>query len=406
MELLIGILPLFLMALYLVVRGMQRQAAHADLISKFSSIQKKRKSRVIAMVHRQEAMGILGVPILKYIDLNDAEDILEAIRRTSDTTPLEIVLHTPGGLVLPALQIARAIKAHPARTTVFVPHYAMSGGTLIALAADEIVMSQHAVLGPVDPQIGGLPAASLLRLKQEKSIDMIGDQTLILADVGEMAIRQLHDAAYELLSGTVSDNAAHAIAEQLSSGRWTHDYPIIPGHAAELGLNVSVQMPKEIMQMMALFPSSLSGSTVKAVDPDQERGSKGKSQMPVTPVQAPYARPLSIDQGTMTGYQPGPGARSHSYGPWNPRALTPPEQGQGQGQGQGQRHGQEQGRNQGSSDVGNRQPGSHSGSPSTPQPAPQPVPNFGPGTAPGPAPGEVRNSGEKSTSRNRTWFRR
>ena len=392
MELLIGILPLFLMALYLVVRGMQRQAAHADLISKFSSIQKKRKSRVIAMVHRQEAMGILGVPILKYIDLNDAEDILEAIRRTSDTTPLEIVLHTPGGLVLPALQIARAIKAHPARTTVFVPHYAMSGGTLIALAADEIVMSQHAVLGPVDPQIGGLPAASLLRLKQEKSIDMIGDQTLILADVGEMAIRQLHDAAYELLSGTVSDNAAHAIAEQLSSGRWTHDYPIIPGHAAELGLNVSVQMPKEIMQMMALFPSSLSGSTVKAVDPDQERGSKGKSQLPVTPVQAPYARPLSIDQGTMTGYQPGPGARSHSYGPWNPRALTPPEQGQELGQERGRV------RNQGSSGP--------SGSPSTPQPAPQPVPSFGPGSAPGPAPGEVRNSGEKSTSRNRTWFRR
>jgi len=42
--------------------------------------------------------------------------------------------------------------------TVFVPHYAMSGGTLIALTADEIVMDPNAVLGPVDPQIGNMPA--------------------------------------------------------------------------------------------------------------------------------------------------------------------------------------------------------------------------------------------------------
>ena len=46
--------------------------------------------------------------------------------------------------------------------TAFVPHYAMSGGTLIALAADEIVMYEDAVLGPVDPQLGQYPAASIL----------------------------------------------------------------------------------------------------------------------------------------------------------------------------------------------------------------------------------------------------
>jgi CheY-like chemotaxis protein len=38
--------------------------------------------------------------------------------------PLDIVLHTPGGLVLAALQIARAIRDHKAKVTVFVPHYA------------------------------------------------------------------------------------------------------------------------------------------------------------------------------------------------------------------------------------------------------------------------------------------
>ena len=47
------------------------------------------------------------------------------------------------------LQIAKAVREH--RGTVFVPHYAMAGGTLIALAADEIVMCEHSVLGPIDP---------------------------------------------------------------------------------------------------------------------------------------------------------------------------------------------------------------------------------------------------------------
>lgn len=250
-------------------------------------------------------MGMLGIPMLRYIDLNDAEDVLEAIRRTPPTTPLEFIMHTPGGLVLPALQIARAIKAHPARTTIFVPHYAMSGGTLIALAADEIVLSQHAVLGPIDPQIGGLPAASVVRIAQEKPIQATEDYTLVLADVGAMAITQLQQAARELLTGTVSDNAAVAISEQLSSGRWTHDYPITHGEANELGLNVSLDMPAEIMELMALFPDTVKRqSSVKYFTEDAKL--------------APEKNPHRV---TMTGYAPQEGARSFSYGPWNPKEL-------------------------------------------------------------------------------------
>ena len=306
---------LFFFVLFFVLPNMRRQQAHQALIKSFSDIQRKRKSRLMAIVHRQEPMGLLGIPMVKYIDLNDAEDVLDAIARTPSTTPLEIVLHTPGGLVLSALQIARAIKAHPAKTTVFVPHYAMSGGTLIALAADEIVMSPHAVLGPIDPQIGGLPAASILRVKQEKTVNAMEDYSLILADVGEMAIRQLQSAAYELLSGNVSDNAAQAVAEQLSSGRWTHDYPITPNHAADLGLNVSTEMPAEIMEMMALFPSRISGDSVKTVE-IEEAGASARFPHYTRPSQLrPYGAGNGQGNG-MTGFQPGPGAQTFSYGPW------------------------------------------------------------------------------------------
>ena len=108
--------------------------------------QKRRGSRVILMVHRQETMRLLGFPLMRYIDIQDSEDVLRAIRMTDRDAPLDIVLHTPGGLVLAALQIARAVEAHRGKVTVFVPHHAMSGGTLVALAADEIVMCAGTLL--------------------------------------------------------------------------------------------------------------------------------------------------------------------------------------------------------------------------------------------------------------------
>src|SRR5258705_12490495 len=114
---------------------------------KIGQLESERDSRVILLVHRQETMRFLGFPLVRYIDINDSEDVLRAIQMTGDDVPLDIVLHTPGGLVLAALQIARAIRSHKAPVTVFVPHYAMSGVTLLALAADQIVMVRHSVLG-------------------------------------------------------------------------------------------------------------------------------------------------------------------------------------------------------------------------------------------------------------------
>src|SRR6195256_1336 len=167
---------------------------------KIAQIESERDSRVILLVHRQETMRFLGFPLVRYIDVNDSEDVLRAIQMTGDDVPLDIVLHTPGGLVVAALQIARAIRGHKAKVTVFVPHYAMSGGTLIALAADEIVMCPHSVLGPIDPQLGDSPAASLIKVKEEKPIAKVKDRTLVLADVGRKAITQVKQAASELLT--------------------------------------------------------------------------------------------------------------------------------------------------------------------------------------------------------------
>ena len=225
-------------------------------IQKIREIEVKRSSRLIALIHRQESISLLGLPITRYINIEDSEQILRAIRLTPDDMPIDIILHTPGGLVLASEQIAHAITKHPSKVTVLVPHYAMSGGTFIALAADEIIMDENAVLGPVDPQIGGYPAASILSVLQNKPNEEIDDQTLILADVSKKAINQVHDNILGILKEKFPDNPEKAkeLTDILTQGKWTHDYPITYEELTAMGLPVSLGLMKEIYELMELYP--------------------------------------------------------------------------------------------------------------------------------------------------------
>jgi ATP-dependent protease ClpP protease subunit len=97
----------------------------------------------------------------KFVDHTSRQSL--GVRRRPPDIPIYLILHTPGGLVLAAMQIARAVESHKAKVTVYVPVYAMSGGTLMALAADEIL-------------------------------------TLVLADVSEKALAQVKRGAVGLLT--------------------------------------------------------------------------------------------------------------------------------------------------------------------------------------------------------------
>lgn len=242
-----------LSALQPVIRQRLLEASRTKLIA---YIEKSHGSRVILLVHRQETMSLMGFPLVRYISIEDSEAVLQAINMTDKDVPIDIILHTPGGLVLAAEQIAYALQKHPAKVTVFVPHYAMSGGTLIALAADEIVMDKNAVLGPVDPQIGQNPAASILKVLERKPIGEVDDETIIMADIAEKAIRQVKATVVELLREKMGAEKAERIATTMSSGIWTHDYPITVREAGELGLSVRTNMPGEIYQIMALYPQT------------------------------------------------------------------------------------------------------------------------------------------------------
>ena len=257
-----------LTALQPVLKQRFLEASRQRLIAK---IERQRKSRVILLVHRQEMMSFLGFPVFRYIDINDSEELLRAIHLTDPAVPLDIVLHTPGGLVLAATQIARAIHKHQGKVTAFVPHYAMSGGTLIALAADEIVMSEYAVLGPVDPQLGQYPAASILKAVARKPVAEIDDETLILADQAEKAMGQVRETVRELLAAKCPPEKAEELARLLSEGTWTHDHPITYETAKSFGLPVRSDIEPEVLNLMSLYPQPLRHQPTVEYLPERRR---------------------------------------------------------------------------------------------------------------------------------------
>ncbi|RME92947.1 MAG: hypothetical protein D6767_02025 [Candidatus Hydrogenedentota bacterium] len=245
---------LILISFQPLIRQKLIETARFNLIAR---IEKKRKSRVILIVHRQETMSFMGFPIMRFLNMDDSEEVLRALHMTDSKTPVDIVLHTPGGLVLAAVQIARAIQMRKAPVRVIVPHMAMSGGTLIALAADEIIMSPHAVLGPVDPQLGQLPAASILKAVQTKKPADIDDTTLIQADMAKKAIQQLETFVHELLKEKMPAKQAQKTAKLLTQGTWTHDYGITSEEAKKFGLPVNTEIPNEFLELMSLYPQPM-----------------------------------------------------------------------------------------------------------------------------------------------------
>jgi len=248
--------PLSLLWLFFILASLQpavqRQMMLLHRRRALTILSRKRQGTVITLIHRQESMSLLGFPIVRYIDIDDAESVLRAINETPAGRSIEIVLHTPGGMVIAARQIATALADHDGHVTAVVPHYAMSGGTMIALAADEIVVDAHASLGPVDPQLGQYPAASLVAVSERPGEH--DDQTLLMADVGRKAIAQVEGFTERLLGRYMPAGRAAEVARLLATGTWTHDHPLQVHELQALGLPVRVGVPAGERELMTLYP--------------------------------------------------------------------------------------------------------------------------------------------------------
>lgn len=206
----------------------------------------QRGTRVLCVIHEWRMEST-------HVDLLTAEDVLSALATIDPNVPLDVILDTPGGHGFEGEQIARAIKSHKGRKTVFVPFFGMSAGTIIALAADEIVMSDHAALGPIDAQFGGIPTGAILSVLDTKPPEKIGDNVLAIGLLCRRNVKEDHARAVELMAGTYPTSLAHKIARRLNEGDLSHGYPLTYPAARQIGLKVSNAMPSEPIDIVRAF---------------------------------------------------------------------------------------------------------------------------------------------------------
>ncbi|MGC9514234.1 SDH family Clp fold serine proteinase [Methanocrinis sp.] len=216
-------------------------------------------SKVLTMVHKKEAISLFGLPIYQFIDVEDAEELLRGIR-SAGSRPIDVIVHSPGGQLLPSIQIARALRNHPHKTRAIIPHYAMSGGTIIALACDEMVMDADAVIGPVDPQVGDLirgsyPAHSWIYATEMKGKNA-DDASFVMRHISERALSMMKDHLRELLEGRVDEDSLGEIDRMLLGGEKVHSLPISSKEARKMGLFVTTEVPDQVHRYMSTFRAS------------------------------------------------------------------------------------------------------------------------------------------------------
>lgn len=157
--------------------------------------------------------------------------------------PVDIVIHCYGGLISAVNSMVQAIRSYPGVVTAYVPYFAFSGGTMLALASRKIVMGDTALLGPVDPQLGGVPASTLMELQRRKSADAIDDKSHLLAIEAE----KYHRESVELVK---SLGVSKEALEVLTRGDITHGAGINYARARELSLPVAKGMPATYYQLV------------------------------------------------------------------------------------------------------------------------------------------------------------
>lgn len=215
----------------------------AKLKRKFEA--KRARRKVVYIIH--DVYGELGT--------EEATDLVDEIRETKKFTWIDVVLHTGGGGAIASERVAEALLAHR-RTVAYIPNYAISGGTEIALATNRIVLGKHAFLGPTDLQLYGIPAHDIGELESERGIDSLSEELALAAIRARRIVPRDIETVCRLI------NPAHKkwlerifprrcdLARMLSSGEMDHMERITYKRARDLGMNVGKRMPSDVYELV------------------------------------------------------------------------------------------------------------------------------------------------------------
>lgn len=121
-----------------------------------------------------------NLPVNWAIDDYDRNGFMTVLKGMDKTKGLDLILHTPGGDLAATKSIVEYLLAFFNNDIrVIIPHTAMSAGTMIACAGKEIIMGLHSTMGPIDPQISGVPANEYLKLVEQGKTALSKNENVI-----------------------------------------------------------------------------------------------------------------------------------------------------------------------------------------------------------------------------------
>lgn len=220
-------------------------------------------------------------PVLAFAATVAAESlpvVYDAVRSLDRDAHLHLLFGTAGGGVVAARQLAVLLRDHVARLTVLLPARAWSAGTLVCLAADELVTGPLCELGPIDAHVGGadgfaadLPphiGAEDVRGFVDMAQDWFGvhrdeDALQVLALVaqrifptsltafhrGDRLVRRIADELMVLRNDPPDEDARAALVDALIRGRASHDDVILRRDAEALGLPTRIPEADEALAL-------------------------------------------------------------------------------------------------------------------------------------------------------------
>ena len=243
-------LPSLLMSSIFVIWWLGNMIQNADISflgsASLKKIKKITKRHVVMIKHTESSLFDMSM-----IDQKVVRKVMKAMQKFKGK-PFDLVLHTPGGDIFSSLYLSRLLKKYPGEVRVFVPVHAMSGGTLLALSCKKLYMTDHACLGPVDPQLGSFFSVGsakgwkhIVKFKKKKA----EDSTINFAMMGEQYTKTIRTTISELLAGRISSTQQKKLADFLTNGNIEHGHHLTPEHIRSFGLEVFV-MPKKLAEYL------------------------------------------------------------------------------------------------------------------------------------------------------------
>ena len=217
-----------------------------------SHISRITKKNVVMIKHTSQ--GLFSQAMIDQQCLIDLSSIMNKMKGED----FDLILHTPGGDVFSSLAISRLIKQYPGTIRACVPLFSMSGGSLLALSCDELLMTQNACLGPIDPQLGSLfrygSAAAwekIVKFKGKKA----EDQSISFAMMGKQYTKSISEHLNKIIDFDLSSAQKGKLIKFLTDGSIEHAYPLTISDLQGFGIDVYTLQNKKFLKLLSKFIS-------------------------------------------------------------------------------------------------------------------------------------------------------